>query len=195
MIRTLLTIAATVSVAGSALAKSTTWEIDPAHSSVEFSVKHMMVTNVRGEFGGLHGTVTYDPDNPANDAVEASVSSSTVNTREEKRDLHLKSADFFDVANFPELTFKSKKVTQKGGLLKVEGDLTIHGVTRPVTFEVTPLSPPIKNPWGNIVSGAHATAKIDRYDYGLKWNKALEAGGVLVGQEVTINLDVELKAK
>jgi polyisoprenoid-binding protein YceI len=173
-----------------------TWNIDPVHSNAQFKVKHMMISNVKGEFTAVSGTLHYDRENVANSYVEASIDAKTINTRDAQRDAHLKSADFFDVEKFPALTFKSTKVSTKAaGELAVAGDLTIHGVTRNVVFEVEGPSAPMKDPWGNTRVGLSATTKINRKDFGLTWNAALETGGILVGDEVTITLDVQfLKA-
>jgi polyisoprenoid-binding protein YceI len=153
----------------------------------------MMITNVRGEFTKVSGTVTFDPDNPGASQVEATIDVASLHTREEQRDAHLKSADFFDVAKFPEIKFVSKSVERLGdGEHSVKGDLTIHGVTKEVTFRVDGPTPEIKDPWGNTKAGATATAKINRKDFGLVWNVALETGGVLVGEQVSISLEVEL---
>ena len=171
----------------------TTYQIDPAHSSAHFTVRHMMVTNVRGAFSKVSGTVVYDPDNPADTSIEAVIDATSIFTREEARDTHLKSADFFDVEKYPNITFKSKKVEPAGdGELKVIGDLTIHGVTREVALKVEGPTPEHKDPWGNVKMGASATTKIKRSDFGLTWNAVLETGGILVGDEVKIDLDVEL---
>ena len=186
-----LPILSLLAFAAPAAAKPSTWDLDPTHSTATFSVKHMMVTNVRGEFGKLTGTVVYDPENIPASTVEAAVDPATVDTREPKRDGHLKSPDFFDVAKFPTLTFKSKTVA-KG---KLTGDLTIHGVTKEVTFDVIGPTPPVKGMDGKMRSGAQAMGRISRKDFGLNWNKALEAGGVLVGDEVSILLDIELKQR
>jgi polyisoprenoid-binding protein YceI len=173
-----------------------TWNIDPAHSVAEFKVKHMMISNVKGQFTAVAGTLTYDESDVTNSKIEASIDAASINTREEQRDAHLKSADFFDVEKFPKLTFKSTKVTRSSsGDLQVQGELTIHGVTRNVTFEVEGPTAPGKDPWGNTRIGLAATTKINRKDYGLTWNAALETGGILVGEDVTITLDVQfLKA-
>jgi polyisoprenoid-binding protein YceI len=175
-----------------AIALADNYQIDPAHSNASFAVKHMMVSTVRGEFTKLSGKVNLDEKDLTKSTLEASIDASTVNTREPKRDAHLRSADFFDVANHPNLTFKSKQITNVGkGRYKMAGELTIRGVTRPVTFDVKGFDEETSTPWGVIVRGGVATATINRKDYGLNWNKAL-AGGWLVGEEVTITLDVEL---
>lgn len=171
---------------------TTTWNFDPAHTTAEFKVKHMMITNVKGQFTSVTGVLTLDETDITNSRVEASIEAASINTREADRDTHLKSADFFDVEKFPTLTFASTRVTQKGiGDLEVEGDLTIHGVTRKVVFAVEGPTPPGKDPWGNTRLGASATTKINRKDFGLMWNAALETGGILVGDEVRITVDVE----
>ena len=180
-----------------ALAAPTTWDIDPAHSSAGFSVRHMMVSTVRGDFGKLTGTVTIEGTDWKTAVVDASVDVNTINTREAKRDGHLKSPDFFDVAKYPTITFKSTKVdVGAGGAIKLMGNLTMHGVTKPVTFDVQPISKEYKNPSGQIVIGTSATTKLDRKAFGLNWNKPVEqAGGVLVGDDVNVTLDLELDKK
>ena len=170
----------------------TTWNIDPAHSAAEFKVKHMMISNVKGTFSGLSGVLTEHATDSTLSSVEASVDVSTVNTGDAQRDGHLKSADFFDAEKFPKLTFKSTKVTKKGEAeYTVTGDLTVHGVTNPVTFAVEGPSAPGKDPWGNTRIGLSATTKINRKDFGLSWNAALETGGFLVGEDVIITLEVQ----
>jgi len=171
----------------------TTYTIDPAHSVADFKVRHLMVSNVRGEFSGVTGTVQFDAENPANSKVEATIPVGSIQTREPQRDTHLKSADFFDVENFPQIKFVSTKVAKEDDEeYKVTGDLTIHGVTKEVTLEVEGPAPEAKDPWGNRKSGASAKTKINRKDFGLVWNMALETGGVLVGEDVQIHLDLEL---
>lgn len=168
------------------------WRIDPAHSAAQFSVRHMMVSTVRGHFGKMSGKVIFDPADLSKTLVEATVDVSSIDTREPKRDAHLKSADFFDVEKFPSMTFKSTSVKPAGaGKLLMTGDLTIKGTTKPVTFEVEGPSPEVKTQRGS-KSGATATVKIGRKDFGITWNRAIEAGGVTVGDEVTITIDVEL---
>lgn len=171
---------------------TTTWNIDPVHSVAEFKVKHMMISNVKGQFTGLRGLLTLDQADLTNSRIDASIDAASINTRDEQRDAHLKSADFFDVEKFPTLSFKSARITRKGdGELTVTGNLSIHGVTRSVTFNVEGPTAPGKDPWGNTRIGLSATTKINRKDYGLTWNAALETGGILVGEEVTITLDVQ----
>jgi polyisoprenoid-binding protein YceI len=195
MIRTLAVTAAFLAVP--ALAHANQWDVDPSHSSASFTVKHLMVSNVRGEFGKIKGSATWDKADFSDAKIEVTVDATTVDTRDPKRDEHLKSPDFFDVAKFPTLTFKSKRVAKSktAGHLDVVGDLTIHGVTKEVTFDVTGPSPETKSPWGTTAVGAEARTKINRLDYGLKWNKALEAGGVLVSNDVNIEISLELNKK
>ncbi|HUK47937.1 MAG TPA: YceI family protein [Terriglobales bacterium] len=169
-----------------------TWNIDPAHSVAEFKVKHMMISNVKGHFPKVSGLLNLDETDVTKSQIEASIDAASINTREEQRDAHLKSADFFHVEQHPTLTFKSTRITQKGdGELTVTGDLTIRGVTRSVTFAVEGPTAPAKDPWGNTRVAVSATTKINRKDFGLTWNAALETGGILVGDEVTITLDVQ----
>lgn len=169
-----------------------TWKLDPAHSSAEFKVKHMMISNVKGTFSGLSGTLTEHTSDASLSSIEASVDVATVSTGDPQRDTHLKSADFFDVEKYPTMTFKSTKVVRKGEAeYAVTGDLTLHGVTKPVTFAVEGPSAPGKDPWGNTRIGLSATTKINRKDFGLNWNAALETGGILVGEDVQISLDVQ----
>ena len=168
------------------------WNIDPVHSVAEFKVRHMMISNVKGQFTKLAGVMTLDEADVTKSRIEASIEAASVNTRDAQRDTHLKSADFFDVEKFPTLSFKSTRVTRTGdGELAVTGGLTIHGVTREVVFAVEGPAPPAKDPGGNIRVGLSATTKISRKDYGLTWNTPLETGGILVGDEVTITLDVQ----
>lgn len=168
------------------------YKIDGSHSSAQFSVRHLMVSNVKGEFAKVTGSANWDPNNLAASSVKAVIEAGSINTREAKRDEHLKSPDFFDVAKYPSLQFTSKKFYREGGAIKIAGDLTIRGVTRPVVLNVDGPTAEVKDPWGNQRVGATATTKINRTDFGLVWNKALEAGGVMVGDEVSITLDLEL---
>jgi polyisoprenoid-binding protein YceI len=174
------------------LPQTSTWNIDAAHSAAEFKVKHMMISSVRGRFTGIKGSLELDEADVTNSRVEASLDAASINTGDPQRDAHLRSADFFDVEKFPTLSFKSTRVARSGdGELAVTGDLTIHGVTRSVVFAVEGPSSPVKDPYGNIRVGLAATTKINRKDFGLIWNAALETGGILVGEEVTISLDVQ----
>ena len=171
---------------------TTTWNIDPAHSMAEFKVKHMMIANVKGQFSKVSGVLVRDVSDPGNDRVEATIEAASIHTRDEQRDAHLKSVDFFHVEKFPILHFKSTGINVLGeGELSVEGDLTIRGVTRKVRFAVEGPSQPAKDPWGNTRIGLSATTKINRKDFGLTWNAALETGGILVGDDVTITLDAQ----
>jgi len=173
-------------------ASTITWKLDPAHSVAEFKVKHMMISNVKGSFTGLTGTLTEDKNDPTRSTVEAAIDIATLNTGDAQRDAHLKSADFFHHEQHPQMTFKSTKVEKKGDdEYTVTGDLSLHGVTKPVTFKVEGPSTPTKDPWGNTRIGLSATAKINRKDFGLSWNAALETGGVLVGEDVQITIDAE----
>jgi polyisoprenoid-binding protein YceI len=174
----------------------TKWTIDPAHTSVTFGVKHMMVSTVRGEFQKITGTVLWDPSRPEASSIEATIDVASINTREEKRDAHLRSADFFDVEKFPTIEFKSRGVgRKKDGAVEVLGDLTIHGVTRVVALEVEGPTTEHADPWGFIRIGASARAVIRRSDFGMTWNTLLEAGGVVVGDEIKLQLEVELQRK
>ncbi|MEO8736266.1 MAG: YceI family protein [Edaphobacter sp.] len=168
-----------------------TYAIDPTHSAVHFSVRHMMLSNVRGEFTKISGTVKFDPANPASSSIEAAIDTTSIGTRDPQRDVHLKSADFLDVEKFPAITFKSKQIVLQPDGAKVTGDLTIHGVTREITLDVEGPTSEIKDPWGMQRVGASATAKLSRKEFGLVWNAALETGGVMVGDEVKITIDVE----
>jgi polyisoprenoid-binding protein YceI len=168
-----------------------TYKIDPVHSSAQFSVRHMMITNVRGEFTKLSGTIVWDPENPGASTIEASIDAASISTREEQRDAHLKSADFLDVEKFPTLAFHSEGITGADGELDVVGNLTIHGVTREVALEVEGPTPEIKDPYGNVRIGATAGTKLYRKDFGLSWNSLLEAGGAIIGDEVKVTLDIQ----
>lgn len=171
---------------------TTTWQLDPVHSVAEFKVRHMMISNVKGLFTGISGVLRLEDSDISNSYVEATVDAASINTRDPQRDAHLKSADFFDAEKFPTLSFRSTHVRRAGaGEMSVEGDLTIHGVTRKVTFDVEGPSSPAKDPWGSSRIGLFATTKINRKDFGLTWNTALETGGLLVGDEVTIALDIQ----
>lgn len=170
----------------------TTWNIDPAHSAAEFKVRHMMIAWVKGRIGGLKGVLNFDEADPARSRVKVSADVNALNTGEAQRDGHLKSADFFDAEKYPEITFESTAVKRAGeGEFEFRGNLTIHGVTKPVSFAVEGLGAPNKDPWGNLRIGASATTKVNRKDFGLTWNSALETGGVLVGDDVTLTIDVQ----
>jgi polyisoprenoid-binding protein YceI len=170
----------------------TTWKIDPAHTNVEFSVRHLMITTVRGRFADVSGSVTSDDTDPAKGSVDITIATASIDTREAQRDAHLRSADFFDVETFPTMTFRSTRIEDAvGDRFTLVGDLTIRGVTREVAFSVTSEGT-AKDPWGGHRSGFSATTKIKRSDFGLTWNQLLEAGGVAVGDEVKITIDAEL---
>ncbi|HZC66698.1 MAG TPA: YceI family protein [Candidatus Dormibacteraeota bacterium] len=177
-------------------AATSTWQIDPQHSSAQFAVRHMAISTVRGAFSKISGTLVLDDQDVTKSTIEVSIDVSTVDTREPDRDKDLRSDRFFDVAHFPTMTFKSKKVEQAGaGKLKVTGDLTIRGTTKEVVLDVDGPAAPVKDPWGNLRTAATATAKVNRQDFGVKWNAKLDNGGVVVGDDVSITIDVELLQK
>ena len=180
-------------VLSSSLLATESWEVDASHSTARFKIKHMMLSNVSGEITGMKGTFTADGKDVTKLVTEVSLDMNTINTNNGKRDEHLKSADFFDTAKHPTITFKSKKVTKgKGKTFKITGDLTMHGVTKEVTLDDATLTDALKDPWGNMRRAFTAKTKINRKDYGLTWNKALETGGVVVGETADIELEVEL---
>jgi polyisoprenoid-binding protein YceI len=170
----------------------TTWKIDPAHSSAHFVVRHMMITNVRGGFSNVQGTVVWDADDLAASSMDVTIDATTLNTGDANRDTHVKSAEFLDIDKYPTITFKSKTITKDGDELKVKGDLTVHGVTKEVVLQVDGPTEPQKDPWGNTCVGASATTKIKRSDFGLTWNAALETGGVMLSDDVKNELEVSL---
>jgi polyisoprenoid-binding protein YceI len=179
-----------------ATASAALYEIDPSHSSAQFKVRHMMIANVRGEFTNISGKVAFDLANPSASSIEVTIDAASINTHDPQRDAHLKSADFLDVANHPSINFRSKKVTPAGkDAFEVTGDLTIHGATREVKLLVDGVTPEAKDPWGGARRGATATTTIQRKDFGLTWQMALEAGGFLVGEDVHITIDAELVRK
>jgi polyisoprenoid-binding protein YceI len=188
-----MNITTTPSASAQPTSTRASYTLDASHSNASFTVRHLMISNVRGEFQKLSGSATYDPARPAATTLQASIDVASINTREAARDTHLKSADFFDVEKYPAITFVSKRAVAKdGGDLELVGDLTIHGTTREVALAVTDVTPERKDPWGNVRIGATASARIKRSDFGMTWNSALETGGVLVGDEVKIHLEVEL---
>jgi polyisoprenoid-binding protein YceI len=177
-------------------ASADTWQIDPGHTSIQFTVRHMTISSVRGQFDKFAGTITVKGNNPASASIDVTIDTASIDTHSADRDADLKSTNFLDVAKYPTMTFKSKKIEVVGhGKYKVIGDLTLHGVTKPVTLAVEVPGPPIKDPWGNMRAGASATAKISRKAFGLTWNKLIEAGGAMVGDEVSISIDVEAVKK
>ena len=168
------------------------WQIDSAHSEIGFTVRHMMISKVNGQFESFSGEINYNPENPAATTVVVTIDTASIMTREEKRDGHLKSPDFFDVAQYPTMVFKSNRVEPQGANTgKLYGDLTIRDVTRPVVLDVEYAGTAL-SPWGTTSAGFSATTKINRKDWGLTWNQALETGGVLVGEEIKIAIELEL---
>jgi len=183
-------------LAAPGLALSAPWEFDAAHTGVHFKVRHLMVSHVRGDFEKFSGKIVYDESDVTKSTADITIESASINTRVAKRDEHLRSPDFLDVAKYPAITFKSKKVEKAGdGRLKVTGDLTIKGVTREAVLDVEGPTPAIKDPQGNTRVGGSATTKINRKDFGLTWQKVLEAGGVTVGDDVDITIDLEVFRK
>ncbi|HWG36289.1 MAG TPA: YceI family protein [Terriglobales bacterium] len=170
----------------------TTWNIDSVHTHVQFSARHMMVSNVKGVFAKTAGTVVLDATDFTKAQVNVSIEAASLDTREPQRDAHLLSADFLDAGKYPALTFRSTRIVADGKGFRMTGDLTIHGVTKPVTLAVEAPTPIAKDPWGGTRRGFEAAGEINRKDFGLAWNQALETGGVLVGDKIKINLEVEL---
>src|SRR5580704_12393673 len=164
------------------------YDLDPAHSSAHFSVRDVMISKIKGEFTKVSGTVTFDPDNLKASSLEAVIDARSIRTRDDQRDAHLKSADFLDVEHYPEIRFRSSRIERKESEYIVHGDLTIRGVAKEVALKVEDLTPETKDPWGNLRAGATATTKIKRGDFGLGWNMVLEAGGFMVGEEVSITI-------
>ena len=181
-------------LAGAALhAQPVSWRIDPLHSSAQFSVRHMMISTVRGQFGGVKGTIVYDSKSPDHSSVEATIDCATVNTGEPKRDSDLKTAEFFDVQHFPVMKFKSTRVDIAGpGKLRVTGDLSINAITKPVVLQLDGPTPPIKDTQGREKIGVSGTTTISRKSFGILYNPVMEAGGVAVSDEVAIVLEIEL---
>ncbi len=187
--RKLLVLSAVLAVLSPAV-RAETYEIDASHSQVGFRIKHL-VGKVPGRFTGFSGTIEFTPGKPESWKVVAKIDPATINTDNEKRDGHLKSPDFFDVAKYPEMSFKSTKVTDaKGETAKLHGELTMHGVTKPVVLDLE-LGGTTKDPWGNTRAGFTATGKVNRKDFGIVWNKTLDAGGLMLGEEVSVSLDIE----
>ena len=187
----LFAVALAVAAPAAGLAQST-WNLDPNHTHSSFTIRHLVITNVRGEFGKTTGTIVLDEKDVTKSTVEAAIETATIDTRVTDRDNHLRSPDFFDVAKYPAMTFKSTKVEKAGeGKLKVTGNLTIKNVTKPVVLDVTGPTKEIKDPWGNVRRGVSAVTKINRQEFGLTWSKTIEAGPV-VGDEVTIEIEAEL---
>ncbi len=175
------------------LAHSEVWTIDTPHSAAQFSVRHMMISNVKGAFTKVTGTVDLDEQDISRSKVEATIDATTIDTREPKRDAHLKSPAFFDVEKFPTITFKSSSVSRgSDGRLKVTGDLTMHGVTKQVVLDVDPLSAPLKDKSGTVHVGTSATTHVNRKDFGMNYNAVLDNGGMMVGEDIAISIDVEM---
>jgi polyisoprenoid-binding protein YceI len=175
------------------IAATSTWKIDPAHTSAQFAVKHLMISTVRGAFSKVNGTVTVDDQDISKSVVDVTIDVSTVDTREPSRDKDLRSEKFFDVEHFPTMTFKSKKVERvSSGKLKVTGDLTIRGVTKEVVLDIDGPTAPVTDPWGNQRAAVSATTKVNRLDYGVKWNATMDGGGVVVSDQVDITIDAEM---
>jgi polyisoprenoid-binding protein YceI len=192
--RTLIVLV--VVIAAPLAASADTWQIDPVHTTVGFSVRHMTISTVRGQFNKVAGTITANDNDPATAVIEATIDTASIDTHSPDRDSDLKSANFLDVAKYPTMTFKSKKIEAAGpGKYNVVGDLTLHGVTKEVTLAVEATGAPIKDPWGNMRAGATATTTINRKDFGLTWNKMIEAGGAVVGDAVAVEIDVEAVKK
>jgi polyisoprenoid-binding protein YceI len=186
----------TLVLAALVVAAPVTLEADPAHTTAGFAVKHMVVTTVRGEFTKVNSTLRWNKDDPANSSVDLKIDAASINTNNEKRDTHLKSPDFFDAQKCPEITFKSNRIEKASGdKYKVTGDLTMHCLTKPITLDVQFADQPVKSPWGTTVYAANATGKLKRSDWGLKWNKALESGGMLLSDDVNLDVDVEYVSK
>jgi polyisoprenoid-binding protein YceI len=184
-------LAAIFSLPGAAA--TTEWKIDPAHSSAQFAVKHLGISTVRGAFSSVKGVVQWDDQDVTKCSVDVTIDVNSVDTRVPDRDKDLRSERFFDVEHFPSMTFKSKKVDQVApGKLKVAGDLTIRGVTKEVVLDVDGPTPPVKDPWGNQRMAINATSKVNRQDFGVKWNAKLDSGGVVVGDDVAITIDAEI---
>jgi len=196
MRRRMILAAAVLCLAAPGLLHAATWEFDPAHTGVHFKVRHLMISSVRGEFEKVSGKIVYDEADVTKSSADITIDAASVNTRVEKRDADLRSPNFLDVAKHPAITFKSKRVDKAGnGTLKMTGDLTIRGVTKEVVLTVEGPTPEIKDPGGNLRVGGQAITKIHRNDFGLNWNKTLETGGVVVGDEVEITIDVEIFRK
>ncbi len=194
--RTTIGAALAAVLAVSAAATTTTWQIDPQHTAAGFAVKHLMISTVRGQFKGVSGAVNWEDQDISKSTVDITIDASTVDTSEPKRDADLKSDKFFDVAKYPTITFKSKKIEQvSAGKLKITGDLTIHGATKEAVLDVEGPTPPVKDPWGNTRVAANATTKINRQDFGVKWNANMDGGGVVVGDDVAITIDLEMIKK
>lgn len=192
-INSIFTAALSAAFVFSAGAYASTWEIDPAHAEAKFEIRHMGLSNVSGTITGIKGTFDIDDKDAKKVKIEATADATTINTNNADRDKHLKNADFFDTTKYPSITFKSKKITtEKGGKLKIVGDLTLHGQTKEVTMDAEAITPAVKDMWGNNRRGFTATTKITRKDFGLVWNKTLETGGVMLGETAKVDINAEL---
>jgi len=180
----------------SLLGFSSTWEIDDAHTAAKFKIKHLMVSNVYGQITGAKGNLEIDDKDLTKTTGTVTLDVTTINTNNEKRDAHLKEADFFEVSKHPTLTYQIKKVSKsKGGKYSIEGELTLKGVTKPVSLKDVEITPTVKDPWGGIRRGLSGTTTIDRKDFGITWNKVLDGGGITLGEKVEVEIAAELKAK
>ncbi|MGB5196273.1 MAG: YceI family protein [Candidatus Deferrimicrobium sp.] len=196
MRRRMILAAAVLCLAAPGLLHAAPWEFDPPHTGVHFKVRHLMISSVQGEFEKVSGKVVYDEADVTKSSADITIDAASVNTRAAERDKDLRSPNFLDVAKYPTIRFKSKRVEKAGnGTLKMTGDLTIHGVTKEVVLNIEGPTPAIKDPWGNYRVGGQATTKINRKDFGLVWNQTLETGGLAVGDEVEITIDVEIYRK
>ena len=184
------TVGSLALLAGSAAAQNS-YQIDPAHTSAKFAVKHMMISEVHGRFDKVSGSAIYDPNNPAADKLDASIELGSVDTDQPQRDADLKSPNFFDTAKFPAMTFRSTRFEKHGKQLVVVGELNLHGMTKPLTLTVDQISPEVKDPYGMLRFGAHASGLINRKDFGITWNQTLDNGGAVVADEIRIELDAE----
>ncbi len=196
MRRRMILAAAVLCLVAPGLLHAAPWEFDPAHTGVQFKVRHLMISSVRGEFEKVTGKIVYDEADVTKSTADIAIETASINTRVAKRDEHLRSPDFLDVAKYPTITFRSKRVEKAGnGTLKMTGDLTLHGVTKEVVLTVEGPTRAVKDPGGNYRVGGQATTRIDRRDFGLTWNKTIDGGGVVVGDEVEITIDVEIYRK
>lgn len=173
-----------------------TWEIDDSHTAAKFKIRHLMVSNVYGQITGAKGTLEINDKDATKTTGTVSLDIATINTNNEKRDAHLKNEDFFEVTKYPNITYQIKKVSKaKGGKYTMEGDLTVKGITKPITLKDVELSPSVKDPWGGVRRGLSGTTSINRKDFGLTWNKSLDGGGVVLGETVEVEVAAELKEK
>jgi polyisoprenoid-binding protein YceI len=192
MKRTFIVLLACLTLVIPAFAGAATYQLDPVHSSIQFKIRHLTVSNVTGTFTKFKGSASMDGEDPATLKVEVTIEAASVDTGNEKRDAHLRTADFLDTARYPTISFVSKKIAKGDpGKLKITGDLTLHGVTREITVDLEGPTPEVKDPWGGFRRGATGTTRIDRRDFGITWNTPLDSGGLLVGNEVAIYVEVE----